>query len=287
MKVALEFFQITNQSDVHDMLSTKYIAKEILQTGYIILRNSQKSKIAVAWLEGQIYYVTGVSSNSVDIYHNTKLSSWSKIGYIEVKGMQYPSDMTASQLSRSIFISDIDNRCLWMIKMSDEKISRRGVDGEPYSMSISPSDVLIVCVVSEDRHHLNLYRSLDGVLVDSISLPTEVKCLKHAIQLLNMNFLISYSKKNDSDLYLISELSLDGMNIVRSINPRSLHEDATFYWNPCFLLMDEDENIFIVDNYNNNVVLMNSRWTDFRSGGSRPSSRRGRFFWGVNFKGDF
>ena len=263
-KVALEFFQMTNQSDVHDMLNRKYIREEIRSPG-TFHSTTKESKIAVAWLEGRTYVTGWNSLGFVYIYHDTKSSILSKNEQsIELEGMQNPCDMVASQISRSIFISESDNRYLWMIKVPDLKKFRVKVDGKPYNMSIGPTDVLIVCVVRDDRNYLNLYRSSDGMFLDSIPLPTETTCLTHAIQLLNRNFVISYSKVDDPDLFLISELSSDGMNIIRNINPRSFHKNPMYYWNPCHLTMDEDGNIFIADNDNDSVVLMNSRWTDFQ-----------------------
>ena len=41
--------------------------------------------------------------------------------------------MVASKLSRSIFISDPGNRCLWRIQMPGREISRWEVDGTPYN----------------------------------------------------------------------------------------------------------------------------------------------------------
>ena len=217
--------------------------------------------MGVAWLEENIYVVYK-SSNIVYVHPDQESIDGSKDGNIELKGMKDPWDMMASKLSRSIFISDLDNRCLWRIQMPGREISRWEVDGTPWTMSISSSDVLVVDVVRDDRHYLNLYRSSDVMLIELIPLPTEMKVLYHAVQFSNGNFIISHSTNDDPDVYLTSELSVDGRKFIRSFDPRSFASIGLNDWMPRHLSIDEDGNIFIADNNNDRVVLLNSRWTD-------------------------
>ena len=215
--------------------------------------------MGVAWLEENIY-VVHESSNIVSVHPDQESIDGSKDGNIELEGMKDPYDMVAIKLSRSIFISDRGNRCLWRIQMPGREISRWEVDGEPYRMSISSSDVLVVCVF-RDRHHLNLYRSSDVMLIESILRPTGIKTLNHAVQLSNGNFIISHSM-DDPDVFLISELSVDGRKFIRSFDPRSFASIGLDGWMPRYLSIDEDGNIFIADYRHDRVVLLHSRWTD-------------------------
>ena len=215
----------------------------------------------VAWLEENIY-VVHESSNIVYVYPDQESIYGSKDGNIELKGMKDPLDMVASKRSRSIFISDRDNRCLWRIQMPGKEVSRCEVDGEPYRMSISSSDVLVVHVIRDDREYLNMYRSLEVMLIESIPLPTEMKVLIHAVQLSTGNFIISHSINDDSDVFLISELSVDGRKFIRSFDHRSFASIGLDGWTPRHLSIGEDGNIFIADYSNGRVVLLHSRWTD-------------------------
>ena len=217
--------------------------------------------MGVAWLEENIYVVYD-SSNIVYVHPDQESIDGSKDGNIELKGMKDPRGMVASKLSRSIFIIEQDNRCLWRIQMPGREISRWEVDGTPWRMSISSSDVLVVCVDRDDRHYLNLYRSSDVMLIELIPLPTEIEWLIHAVQLSNGNFIISHSTHADPDGFLISELSVDGRKFIRSFDPRSFASIGLDDWRPAYLSIDEDGNIFIADYNNDRVVLLHSRWTD-------------------------
>ena len=203
-------------------------------------------------------------SNIVYVHPDQESIDESTDGKIELKGMKNPEDMASSKLSRSIFISDRENRCLWRIQMLGREISRWKVDGEPWRMSISSSGVLVVNVRRDGRQHLHLYRSSDVMLMESISLPTGIKVMSHAVQMSNGNFIISCSMKDDPDVFLIRELSVDGRNFIRSFDHRSIESKRLDYWTPYYLSIDEEKNIFIADHNNDRVVLLNSRLTDFQ-----------------------
>jgi len=247
----------------HSILICCYIISFFLeiQLSKEINRTNTNPVRGVAWLEENIYVVHR-SSNIVYVHPDQESIDGSKDGNIELEGMKDPWDMVASKLSRSIFINDGDNRCLWRIQMPGREISRWEVDGTPYKMSISSSDVLVVNVVRDDREYLNLYRSSDVMLIESIPLPTEMNVLNHAVQLSNGNFIISHSMDDDPDVFLISELSVDGRKFIRSFDPRSFASIGLDGWTPYYLSIDEDGNIFIADNNNDRVVLLHSRWTD-------------------------
>ena len=217
--------------------------------------------MGVAWLEGNIYVVCR-SSNIVYAHPDQESIDGSEVGNIELEGMMKPRDMVASKLSRSIFISDDDGRCLWRIQMPGREITRRDVDGEPWSMSISSSDVLAVHVGRDNRGYLNMYRSSDVMLMESIPLPTDERTLNHAVQLSNGNFIISHSNDGDPDVFVISECSIEKRDVIRSFDPQSIGSNRLEYWTPEYLSIDEDENIFIADYNNDRVVLLNSRLTD-------------------------
>ena len=246
----------------HSILICCYIIPFFLgiQLSKEINRKNTNPVIGVAWLEENIYVVHYLS-NIVYVHPDQESIDGSKDGNIELEEMKDPRDMVASKLSRSIFISDRGNRCLWRIQMPGREISRWKGDGRPDNMSISSSDVLVVRVVRDGRLYLNLYRSSDVMLIESISLPTEMRGLCHAVQLSNGNFIISHSM-NDQDVFLISELSVDGRKFIRSFDPRSFASIELDGWKPYHLSIDEDGNIFIADFNNDRVVLLNSRWTD-------------------------
>ena len=244
---------------VHYLMLAVSVFPGIQLSGTTIPVN-RKQVVGVAWLEGKIYVITN-ESNTVHVYPDHPSLDRSKHGTILLKGMKNPRDMVASKLSRSIFISDQDNRCLWKIQMPGREISRWDIDGISHNMSVSSSEILVLCVLNR-RYSLTLNRPSNVMFMESIPLPTEVDVMKHAVQLLNNNFLIFHSMEVDPDSYLISELSADGNTFIRSFDPRSTGLNQVGYWTSLYMSIDEDENIFISDPGNDRILLLNSRLTD-------------------------
>ena len=176
--------------------------------------------------------------------------------------MKRPWDMSASKVSRSMFISDPGDRCLWRVQMPGGGISRWEMDGTPVSLSITSSDELIVDVRREDRYYLDIFSCLDVTRTQSIPLPTEAKDVRHAVQSSNGNIIILHSTENFPDVYQISELSIDGRNFIRTFDPRSVQSMNIKNWDPDHLSFDDDGRLFVVDHRHNRVYLLSSQLTD-------------------------
>ena len=212
----------------------------------------------VAWFDNKIYVVAR-HSRTVHVFPDEELSQGESVEYIELEDMEDPRDIIAS--SQSIFISDYNRKVLWEIQMPGRKISSREIDGEPCEISINSSDELTVCVTGR----LNLYRSSDMMMLKSVLLPKDIDTMmNNAVQLLDGNFLIAHSTKDQPDSFCISELSADGKTIIPKFDPRTIETIGVRYWTPEYISIDEDANIFIADVDNNRIVVLNSRWNDFQ-----------------------
>ena len=169
--------------------------------------------------------------------------------------------MAASGDSRSIFISDRGNRCIWRIQMPSKEISRWEIDGWPYGLSINSSDELIV-FVDRDSRYIDVYRCEDGGRIKKIDVDwlhgLHGVYAQHAVQSSNGNFIIRHESRDDLRVDLISEVSIDETKIIRSFDPRSI-ESNEWNWSPLHLSIDEDDNIFVADYNNVRVVLLNPR----------------------------
>ena len=181
---------------------------------------------------------------------------------IKIEGMKDPEDMSASKVSRSMFISDPGDRCLWRVQMPGGGISRWEMDGTPGSLSITSSDELIVDVRREDRYYLDIFSCLDVTRTQSIPLPTEVKDVRHAVQSSNKNIIILHSTENVPNVYQISELSIDGRNFIRTFDPRSVQSMNIKNWDPRHLSFDDDGHLFVADYRHERVYLLSSQLTD-------------------------
>ena len=214
----------------------------------------------VAWLENKIYVVCEYS-NLVHVYPNKEPFDELEDDRIEIKEMNEPLDMAASGVSRSIFISDDFNRCIWRIQMPSKKISRWEIDGRPRELSINSSDELIVSVERDHRYYIDVYRCEDGERIKEIQVVDVVPgyvVVPPVVQSLNGNFIIDHLSTDDPLVHLISEVSIDGTKIIRSFDPRSIESKELEDWRPRHLSIDEDDNIFVAD-YRNDRVVLNPR----------------------------
>ena len=84
----------------------------------------------VTWLENKIYVVCR-GSNRVHVFPDQEPFDELKEEEIKIEGMKRPWDMSASKVSRSMFISDPGDRCLWRVQMPGGGISRWEMDGTP------------------------------------------------------------------------------------------------------------------------------------------------------------
>ena len=216
----------------------------------------------VAWLENKIYVVC-CGSNLVHVYPDKKPFDELKDERIEIKEMKRPWDMAASGVSRSIFISDRDNLCIWRIQMPSKEISRWEIDGVPCGLSINSSDELIVGVGRGDWDYIDVYRCEDGGRIKKVDVDVLrgviVSYPSSVVQSSNGNFIISHKSRDIDRVPLISEVSIDGTKIIRSFDPRSIESNESKNWSPEHLSIDEDDNIFVADYYNARVVLLNPR----------------------------
>ena len=215
----------------------------------------------VTWLENKIYVVCR-GSNRVHVFPEQEPFDELKEEEIKIEGMKDPEDMSASKVSRSMFISDPGDRCLWRVQMPGGGISQWEMDGTPRSLSITSSDELIVDVRREDRCYLDIFSCLDVTRTQSIPLSTEVKNVRHAVQSSNGNIIILHSTENSPDVYQISELSIDGRNFIRTFDPRSVQSMNIKNWDPYHLSFDDDGRLFVVDYRHARVYLLSSQLTD-------------------------
>ena len=215
----------------------------------------------LACLENRIYVVCS-ESPKVHIYSDQKQVGDSKDEEIEIKEMNSPQDMAASKESRSLFISDLDNRCLWRIRMPWKETSRLETQGRPRGLSINAADELLAVVESgDDRFYFDIYSSPDVARLRYIPLANEINDVRHAVQTSTGNFIVSHQKRSVGDVYLISELSSDGKQFIRTFDLRSIKSIQFLNWLPSHLSIGDGDVVFLADCSDGNRVLqMDSRW---------------------------
>ena len=216
--------------------------------------------LGVTWLENKIYTIH-FRSTMVQTFQDHE--PFNEETPIEINDMAASFDIASSKKDRSIFIcdSDINNPCLWRIQVPDRIIRRYEIDGRPWRLSITPSDDLLVMVGRHNGSSLDIHRSSDVKRLQSVPMPTKVHNMKHAVQITNGNFIITYEDPNIPDRYVISELSEDGTQFLRTFDLHSIDSIPLNNWEPFHIAIGEDGNIFVADFSDNGheVFLLNSR----------------------------
>ena len=219
----------------------------------------------VTWLENKIYTVSEESSMLQTFQDHEPFNEETPI---EVKGMKIPTDMVASKINRAIFICDWEGTedankcsCVWMIQIPDRKTIRCGIDGRPWSLSITPSNDLLVTSGEDYPQFLNSYKLPEVEWLKTIHKPTGIFRVWHAVQTTNGNFIFTGSNTNFPGRFVISELSMDGTHVNRTFDLQSIDSILLKTWVPVHLAIDEDENIFVADVSENGhrVFQLNSR----------------------------
>ena len=160
-------------------------------------------------MENKIYVVCG-GSNRVHVFPDQEPFDELREEEIKIEGMKGPLDMSldmsASKVSRSMFISDLGDRCLWRVQMPGGGISRWEMDGTPRNLSITLSDELIVEVRRQNRFYLDIFSCSD--VTRTLCRP---KSMKYGTQFSRrMEILSSFIRPRTSPM------------CIRSVNCRSM-----------------------------------------------------------------
>ena len=251
----------------------------------------------VTSLQDKIYVICR-ESNQVFVFPDHKPFHELKEERIEIKKLTKPVDIAASTYTRSIFVSDgwtrNDHGVVWKIQMPGKEVSRWNIRGKPFTLSITPSDQLLVAVHREmegnnyRNWHLDVLEVSDGTRIKSISLPAEiVVTVHHAVQLSNGNFIVLFVNNTDPDDWdpktdVISELSSDGQDFIRTFDPRSdesIKSEEGEQVRLTHLSVDEGDQIFAADYYGDRVFLFNSTLSGHRVVLDKDSINSPRRLW--------
>ena len=136
--------------------------------------------------------------------------------------MRLPYILTASAASRSIFIGD-KRRCVWQVQMPEKEVTQWEINGIPTDLSITPANELLVVVTNLDHSvgftfRLNIINLTDASR-KMIDMPRGIQQITCAAQLLDGNFILSYSYTRLIVEFLISIISGDGKTFIRTLDP--------------------------------------------------------------------
>ena len=188
---------------------------------------------------------------------------------IEVQESSYLIDIVSSEKEMCLYISDSWGKCVWKIAREfdgqHKVINWMTTEYEPWTLSVSSDGQLLV--VSASSSLLMIYGS-DAALCRSIQLPTDIRDPFHAVETSIGSFIILHQwveKEEDTEttlcgrtIWVVSELCRDGQTVTRRFIPR----DGTQQLNdPKYLSLDSDDQVFVADQRNSRVILLDSDLT--------------------------
>ena len=232
--------------------------------------------IYMSWLGNRIYVVY-YGSTTIRVF--TDHAPFGELlEAIQIPELGRPVSMTASAVSKSIFISD-NVGYIYKIQMPTGKIRRwesRSLDGK-FGLTARMSDSTVldnclvttfynpVCNLESVKFELHLFSQHDGGLnrYSAIPLPKEIKVVGYVVHSPDENFIISYKKTGPATKFWISILSSDGETFIRTFDPNLL---GSVLENPTIFPFGVDDNghMFVADFNDDKVIWLNSNFTDYR-----------------------
>ena len=226
---------------------------------------------SVAWLENKLY-ITFSHTSKVHVFADR--APFEKLEEtIEIEGMKDPCAMTASAVTRSIFVGDEKNECIWKIQMPEKELSRLEASGQPSDLSITPNGELLAGVNCQNEAcscDLNVF-DLTNSSRKVIPLPSVIVLVISVVQTASENFIISYLDRNE--IPKCDMLTTDGMNVIKTnIGYKSLDSHHSSWPIYHFAVLDDGQ-ILAAHEEDARVLIVNSDLT-----GCRVLSNNGQTF---------
>ena len=178
---------------------------------------------------------------------------------IVMNNTTWPFDIVYSHKSKCIYISDREERGIWMMTTTDEPQTTKWLPDvhQPFTLSLSNEGHLLVLRQGQSPSPdcLEIY-SLNATLIRKLDLTPDVKYAQHVVQTSTGNFIISHRLNNAEDgQWTISEFTNDGQLSNRVI-ARNKSEELN---SPKHLSLDSDNNrLYVADTDNHRVILFDS-----------------------------
>ena len=180
-------------------------------------------------------------------------------------------DMTSLNETKELFISDWQTKSIWKIDIPSKTLSSWTVDGRPMKMSFNASKELLVLVtrakkkskrapnpLSQSRHSLDIFNVTSSKRLHSVPLPEVIVDPMRAVQLGNGNFFLIHRLDGSSEVWNVSEVSVDG----RLVSICSPIVDSLALQLSEHVSVDGNGGIFVTDYHNERIIHLDSSLTN-------------------------
>lgn len=193
-------------------------------------------------------YVLCQSPSSLAVFRGQ--SPFDLLETVDIAVIRKPEDIGASQRDVCLYISDSGGKCIWKKTRDQPMMWLSNVDW-PFTLSVSGEGQVLIARKGQPSV-MELYGH-DSVLVQCISMPTDIIDPLHCVQTTTGNLIVSHWWR-DSVTEGVCELTCDGQ-IVRRFIGNGKSQELTF---PRYLTLDSDDRIFVTDFDDNRVVMLDS-----------------------------
>ena len=125
---------------------------------------------------------------------------------IEIKEIKYPFDIGSSEKEHCLYICDYRGKCVWKItRETDDQyriIKWLTTNYKPRTLSVSSDGQLLM--LNYLSYSLMIYGS-DAALIQSIPLPRDIACPRHAVETTIGNFIIIYDEEKKNAVEMAME----------------------------------------------------------------------------------
>ena len=188
---------------------------------------------------------------------------------IKIREIICPFDIGSSEKETRLYVSDYgEENCVWKVILEangkHEIMKWVNVVNQALTLSVCTDGRLLM--VSSLSSMMMIYGS-DAELCRSIQLPRDIKDPIHAVETSIGNFVVLHLwRRNEGRhsgtrvrkrgwLWVVSELTRDGEMVIRRFIPSNEVQKLN---HPAYISIDPDDRVFVADNWNNRVILLDS-----------------------------
>jgi len=159
-------------------------------------------------------------------------------------------DMTSCEHYRCVYVGDRGVECIHRLDVQGAAI-RWAVNDQPWGLSVNAAyNLLVTC------HYVRKIKefSSHGDLLRELTLPDDVIHPLHAIQTRNCEFIVCHGVRDDA-VHRVCKISADGRHIIKSHGGQRGSDIGQFDV-PFHLAVDNNEFVFVSDDFNRRVTLL-------------------------------
>jgi len=196
----------------------------------------------VTLLAGELYLLRDKKCNQVEVYD---VISYRLLRRLTVPDISYVVDMTSCEHNRCVYVADGKGNCVHRLCVH---VTRWTVNDVPEGLSVNAAhNVIVACI---DVRKIKEFSS-HGDLLRQLTLPNDVINLSHAIQTRSGQYIVCHV----IPVHRVCMISADGRDIVHSHGGWSGLDTGQCKY-PRHLAVDDNEFVFVADQFNRRVTLL-------------------------------